>query len=211
MARLADALAVMEEERAIGSTMADAIRLLLLTSARKQEIATLKWDWVDVDRSCLRLPDSKTGAKVVPLAAAALELLAGLDRSSPYVLPSSRSGGPIVGLQRVWDAVRKRATALARQRAAEAGEPVDRAPDLTKVRIHDLRHSFASFAVADGATLFMVGKVLGHRQSSTTEIYAHLHDDPLKAVADRTGAKIAAALKAGAMRGRLLETHEPKA
>ena len=202
---LAEALAVMEEECSITDTMANAIRLLLLTGARKQEIATLQWAWVDLDRACLRLPDSKTGAKVVPLAAAALEILASLPRTSPYVLPSSRSRGPIVGLQRIWDAVRKRATELARQRAVEAGELADRAPDLSKVRIHDLRHSFASFAVSDGASLLMVGKVLGHRQASTTEIYAHLADDPLKAVADRTGAKIAAALAAGAKRGRPVE------
>lgn len=201
---LAEALTVMEGEGVISETMAQAIRLLLLTGCRKQEIATLQWAWVDVDRSCLRLPDSKTGAKVVPLATAALDILASLPRTSPYVLPSSRSGGPIVGLQRVWDAVRKRATVLARERTVRAGEPADQAPNLDKVRIHDLRHSFASFAVADGAPLFAVGKVLGHRQSSTTEIYAHLHDDPLKAVADRTGAKIAAALKAGDVRGRAI-------
>jgi site-specific recombinase XerD len=136
----------------------------------------------------------------VPLAAAALEVLAGLSRTSPYVLPSSKSDGPIVGIQKAWSAVRVRATELARQRAAEAGEPVDRAPSLMGVRLHDLRHSFVSFAVADGATLYMVGKVLGHKQSRTTEIYAHLHDDPLRAVADRTATKITDAMEAGARR-----------
>lgn len=70
-------------------------------------------------------------------------------------------------------------------------------PDL---RLHDLRHSFASFAVADGAALYLVGKVLGHKQASTTEIYAHLRDDPLKAVADATARKIAAAMKGDAER-----------
>lgn len=199
---LAEALAAMDEDRTLSDAMATAIRLLLLTGARKQEIATLRWEWVDFDRGCIRLPDSKTGAKVIPLAAAAIEILSRLERSSPFVLPSNRSDGPIVGLQRAWDAVRKRATVLARQRASDAGEPVDRAPNLTNVRLHDLRHSFASFAVADGATLFMVGKVLGHRQSSTTEIYAHLQDDPLKALADRTASKIASALKCGEMRIR---------
>jgi site-specific recombinase XerD len=63
------------------------------------------------------------------------------------------------------------------------------------LRLHDLRHSFASFAVADGNTLFMVGKVLGHKQARTTEVYAHLADDPVRAVADRTAARIAAAMK----------------
>jgi integrase len=199
---LADALTVMEDECSISSTAATAVRLLLLTGCRKSEILTLQWDWVDFDRGCLRLPDSKTGAKVVPLASAALAILADLDRTSPFVLPSDRGDGHFIGLQRVWERVRVRATALARQRAAEAGEPIASAPDLTNVRLHDLRHSFASFAVADGATLFMVGKVLGHKQSRTTEIYAHLADDPLRAVADRTASKISDAMKAGARRGK---------
>lgn len=199
---LADALAVMEDDATLHSTMANAIRLLMLTGCRKEEILQLKWQWVDFDRGCLRLPDSKTGAKVVPMAAAALALLSSLERTSPYVLPSRISNGSIVGLQKAWSKVRIRATSLAKERAVEAREPVDRAPDLTGVRLHDLRHSYASFAVADGATLFMVGKVLGHKQARTTEIYAHLHDDPLRAMADRTGAKIADAMRVGAGRER---------
>jgi site-specific recombinase XerD len=63
------------------------------------------------------------------------------------------------------------------------------------VRLHDLRHSFASFAIADGASLFMVGKVLGHRQARTTEIYAHLSDDPVRDVASRTAARLAEAMR----------------
>ncbi|WP_131196872.1 site-specific integrase [Lichenihabitans psoromatis] len=200
---LADALAVMEDSRTLAPAMANAIRLLLLTGCRRNEIRSLRWDWVDFDRGCLRLPDSKTGAKIVPLAAAVLELLASMERTSQYVLPSTKTEGHIVGLQKAWDRVRERATELAQVRAQAAGEPLDRAPNLTGVRLHDLRHSYASFAVADGATLFMVGKVLGHRQSRTTEIYAHLHDDPLKAVADRTGKRIADALRLGATRERM--------
>jgi integrase len=202
---VAEALAVMEEQAAINPQMAAAIRLLMLTGCRKEEITDLRWQWVDFDRSCLRLPDSKTGAKVVPLGAAALELLAGIKRTSPYVLPSSKTNGPIVGLQKAWASVRVKATQLARKRAEEAREPVDQAPNLMGVRVHDLRHSFASFAVADGAALFIVGKVLGHKQSRTTEIYAHLHDDPLRAVADRTAGKIADAMATGAKRRTPLE------
>lgn len=202
VAALADALAVMEEESAINPVMAAAVRLLMLTGCRKNEILTLKWAWVDFDRRCLRLPDSKTGAKTVPLAAAAMEILAGLEQKSEFVLPAAKGAGPVVGLQKAWEALRVRATDLARQRATERGEPADREPDLTGVRIHDLRHPFASFAVADGATLYMVGKVLGHKQARTTEGYAHLHDDPLRAVADRTAAKIANAMRAGTERDR---------
>ncbi len=178
VAALADALATLEDERAINPAMAAAIRLLMLTGARKGEILGLRWEWIDFDRGCIRLPDSKTGAKVVPLAAAALDILSALPRPSPYVLPAAKGGGHVVGLQKAWDRLRERA-------------------GLPGLRLHDLRHSFASFAVADGASLYLVGKVLGHRQARTTELYAHLSDDPLRAVAERTAARIAAAMTGG--------------
>ena len=151
-----------------------------MTGARKSEILTLRWEWVDFERGCLRLPDSKTGAKVVPLGAPALELLASLPRieNNPYVLPGDKAGGHFVGLQKAWERIRKRA-------------------GLEDMRLHDLRHSFASVAVAAGDSLYLVGKVLGHRQSRTTEIYAHLNDNPLRAVADRTARTIAAAMNGG--------------
>ncbi|HJU20475.1 MAG TPA: tyrosine-type recombinase/integrase [Stellaceae bacterium] len=181
MARLGDTLAAMEAEKSISATAAAAVRLLLLTGCRKSEILTLRWGWIDFERGCLRLPDSKTGAKVVPLAAAALEMLNELPRDpkSDFVLPAAKGDGHHVGLQKAWERVRVRA-------------------NLPDVRLHDLRHSFASFAVADGNTLFMVGKVLGHKQARTTEVYAHLADDPVRAVADRTAARIAAAMKGNA-------------
>jgi integrase len=176
VATLAEAVSGMEAEGRLGPTAAAAVRLLMLTGCRKTEILSLKWDWVDFERGCLRLPDSKTGAKVVPLAAAAMEVLSELPRTSAYVLPAARGGSHYSGLQKDWERVRARA-------------------GLPGLRLHDLRHSFASFAVADGNTLFMVGKVLGHKQARTTEVYAHLADDPLRAVADRTAARIAAAMK----------------
>ena len=154
-----------------------AVRLLMLTGARKGEILNLEWDWVDFERGCLRLPESKTGARVIPLGAPALELLASLPRveGNPYVLPGEKEGEHFVGLQKVWERLRKRA-------------------GLEDLRLHDLRHSFASVAVAGGDSLYLVGKVLGHRQSATTERYAHLADDPLRAVAERTAGTIAAAM-----------------
>src|SRR5262249_28592941 len=140
-------------------------------------ILSLRWEWVDIERGALRLPDSKSGAKTVPLASATLELLMGLPRDSGWVLPASKGAGYYTGLQKDWERVRVRA-------------------DLAGVRIHDLRHSFASFAVADGNSLYLIGKALGHKQARTTEIYAHLADDPVRAVADRTAARIAAAMTA---------------
>jgi integrase len=100
LARLADALVAMGGEQKLSVTAVTAIRLLLLTGCRKSEILSLRWDWVDVDRGCLRLPDSKTGAKVVPLASAALELLNGLPRASEFVLPAGKGAGHYIGLQK---------------------------------------------------------------------------------------------------------------
>lgn len=199
VAALADSLNVLEETRQLHERFAAAIRLLLLTGCRKGEITGLQWNWINMERGVIRLPDSKNGAKVVPLAPAAAEIISGLprERGNPYVLPAIRgeAKGPIRGLQKAWERVRRHATDLARRRQVEAGRNEDEAPDLTDVRIHDLRHSFASFAVVDGASLYLVGKVLGHKQARTTEIYAHLRDDPLKAVADRTATRIASVMK----------------
>jgi integrase len=181
LAKLADALAAMEAEHRLSPTATAAIRLLLLSGCRKSEILSLRWEWVDVERGVLRLPDSKTGAKVVPLAAAAVKLLAALPRRGDYVLPAATGAGYYTGLQKDWERVRART-------------------GLAGVRVHDLRHSFASFAVADGSSLYLIGKVLGHKQARTTEIYAHLADDPVRAVADRTAARIAAAMAPGGAR-----------
>ncbi|MFG1295579.1 tyrosine-type recombinase/integrase [Xanthobacter variabilis] len=199
VAALADSLRVLEETRQLHERFAAAIRLLLLTGCRKGEVVGLQWSWIDMQRGVIRLPDSKTGAKVVPLAPAAAEVLAGLGRvkGNPFVLPAIRGdqAQPLVGLQKAWEKVRAHATEMARERARKAGTSEDEAPNLSDVRIHDLRHSFASFAVMDGASLFLVGKVLGHKQARTTEVYAHLRDDPLQAVAARTAARIAEAMK----------------
>jgi integrase len=166
------------EERGVSGKMIDAIRLLILTGARKNEVCGLKWDWIDFERAVIRLPDSKTGAKTIPLGAPALEILSGIKRDdeSPYVFPAARGDGHLTGLRKVWTEL-----------AAEAG--------LQGVRLHDLRHGFASVAAADGQSLFLLGKVLGHAQSRTTERYSHVNVDPVRAVADRTAKKIAAAMK----------------
>ncbi len=180
LARLGDALSAAEQGGTTSPYAIAAIRLLLLTGARKSEVLTLRWENVDFERKWLRLPQSKTGAKVIPLGSPARELLADLPHQdgNPYVICGDKSGHHFVGLTKTWERIRRRA-------------------ELGGLRIHDLRHSFASVAVAGGDSLYLIGKVLGHKQARTTEVYAHLADDPLLAVADRTAGQIARAMKGG--------------
>ncbi len=152
-------------------------RLLLFTGARLSEILTLKWSYIDWNRGLVRLPDSKTGPKNLPLSGPALALIEDLPslQDNPYVLHGDREEAHFVGIQKPWQRIRHFA-------------------NLDDVRLHDLRHAFASIAVSGGDSLYLVGKVLGHRQASTTERYAHLQPAPLCDVANRTAAKIAAML-----------------
>ena len=191
---LGEALVEMEGDGSLPWVASAAIKLLLLTGARRGEILALRWEEVDLDRGCLRLKDSKTGAKVIRLAAAALSLLATLPRSSQWVLPAAKGSGHYVGLPKHWDAVRARANAIALTRAEREGRSLKGVPSFDDIRLHDLRHSFASFAVQSGGSLFLVGKVLGHKQSRTTERYAHASDEPLLATAELAAQRIARAL-----------------
>lgn len=154
------------------------IRLLILTGARLGELLTLRWTFVDTTRSCLRLPDSKTGAKVILINSDALAILAALPRidANPFVFPGHIHGAHLVNIQKPWRTIRHRA-------------------GLDDVRIHDLRHSFASVAVDVGGTLPVIGHLLGHRQAQTTARYAHVSPTPARQLVDATGAHIAAALK----------------
>jgi integrase len=164
--RLNAGLDALEAEGEINPFFAAGIRLLCLTGARKSEIFSARWAWIDFERGILALPDAKRGAKTVTLSEAALIILRALPRFSdnPHVLPGSKAGQPFVGLDAPWRLVRTRS-------------------GLEDVRIHDLRHTFASVAVAGGAPLYTVGKLLGHANASSTGRYAHLGDDPRRAVA----------------------------
>jgi len=147
--------------RAESPAVVAAVRLLLLTGARLNEILTLKWSQVDFDARLLRLSDSKTGEKTIVLSEPAIEVLTSLPRmaENPFVIYGRKKGTHLVNLQKPWRRIR-----------AEAG--------LEDVRIHDLRHSFASIAAANGMSLPMIGSLLGHSQAQTTQRYAHLADDP---------------------------------
>jgi integrase len=146
-----------------------AIRLLLLTGARLREVLDAKWEQLDVARGCLFLLDSKTGAKPLYLSGAALAVLDSLPRmaGNPYVIPGG-GAGPRADLKRPWAAVCK-----------EAG--------LEGLRLHDLRHSFASVGAGAGMGLPILGKLLGHSQASTTQRYAHLASDPMHAAVEQIG------------------------
>jgi len=138
------------------------IRLLLLTGARKGEILDLEWDEIDFDKHLIFKKDSKTGAKTIFLSTDAERILNALPRlDAKWVFPALHGGKHYQGLTKVWLRVR-----------AAAG--------LEDVRIHDLRHTFASMAAASGASLPMIGKMLGHTQHQTTMRYAHLVDDPVR-------------------------------
>lgn len=178
LGRLTAALSAMELAGANRHGLS-IIRLLLLTGARKGEIEGLRWSEVDIARSRLALEDSKTGARFVPLGAAALEVFGKLPISrSEFVFPGSGDNGRhYVGTPRLWAAVLKSA-------------------GLQKVRLHDLRHTYASFGVAGGLSLPMIGAILGHRDVKTTQQYAHLADDPVRAAADLTAGAIAGAMAA---------------
>jgi integrase len=172
--------AAMGEARATmpNSTFIDAMKLIALTGCRKSEICNLTWTEVDIEQGFLRLRQSKVGPRAVPLGDDAVLLLADMKgaASGPWVFPSRRGGGPIVGLQKVWNGVRIKA-------------------DLPGLRIHDLRHSFASEAINSGASLFLTGSVLGHRYAATTQRYAHLQPSPVRTVATNTAARISKALE----------------
>lgn len=152
-----------------------ALRLLLLTGARLREILNLKWEYVDLQRGLLLLPDSKTGRKAVILNPPAMVILAGLTRVGDFVIAGENKDRPRADLNRPWRAVSRRA-------------------DLSGVRIHDLRHTHASIGAAAGLGLHIIGKLLGHSQPSTTARYAHLADDPLRRASASIGTAVAEAL-----------------
>ncbi len=172
--RLGAALRDAESEGFASSTAIAAIRLLMLTGCRSGEIKSLKWEHVNLEAGELRLPESKTGAKVVHLGDPAIAVLRGIARreGSPWVLPGLKPDGHITYLHDAWRRILERA-------------------GIDDLRIHDLRHSFASGGLLVGEGLPMIGKLLGHTKVQTTQRYAHLANDPVKAAANRIASRIA--------------------
>jgi integrase len=180
--RLDAALTAGEAQGTISIHAAAAIRLLVLTGCRLGEILTLPWSAVDLQNRQLVLARHKTdtkGVKAVPLSAPAIEVFNRLPRAdgNPYVIVGALPGRPLCELQKPWRRVR-----------SQAG--------LSDVRLHDLRHSFASFCAAAGLSLPVIGGLLGHTSQQSTARYAHLSQDSLQRAAESAGATIAPLLTA---------------
>ena len=154
-------------------SVTNAIKLLLLTGCRLSEILTLKWEYIDKLHHRINLPDSKTGKKSVYISPFVLEIFENIERKqdNPYVIYGTVEGKHLINLQKAWRRIRKRA-------------------GLDDVRIHDLRHSFASIGAASGLSLPIIGALLGHTQTQTTARYAHLIGEPLKDATSLIGEKM---------------------
>lgn len=179
LARMGAALAAAEKDETEPPAAIDSIRMLVFTGARLSEILTLMHEHVNWELGALVLPDSKTGFKTIPLSAPAREILERQPtiEGNPYVFPGHRHGQHFVSLGHVWERIRK-------------------AAEIPDVRIHDLRHSYASVGAAAGLGLPIIGALLGHTEASTTQRYAHLAQDPLKAATELIGSRIDQAMKA---------------
>jgi integrase len=176
--RIGDALTRLEAEGIVTLGVGRVVRLLALTGMRLGEVRTLKWDWLDLEYHCFRLPTAKAGARIVVLGAPALAYLASLERIGPHVCPGLDGDKPLGKRQfyPIW-----------RQLAAAA--------KLENARPHDFRHTVGTYGAQTGANAFLIRDALGHRTLSMAGRYAGRHADPLKALADQVEGRIAAALE----------------
>jgi len=180
--RLGAVLSEAERTQTEHPSVIAAVRLIALTGCRRGEILGLRWEDLDLENGWLLIQDSKTGKKTQPISAPTRMLLAELHQRSngcPWVCPGRGREKPLVAMTYAWFRIRKQA-------------------GLDDVRLHDLRHSFASIAAASGHSLLIIGRMLGHTQAATTQRYAHLADDPLRRANETVGSRVAAALRGDA-------------
>lgn len=198
------------------------VRLLLLTGARLREIMHAKWEWIDWDMNMLKLPDSKTGKKIIHLSPSAIAVLQATPKvkGNPYIIVGGVVGKPLVNSKKPWMRIKESATVdflktdddygpiiekfwkkhktfPPYQTLCEEAEKqgLEKPMGLTDVRLHDLRHTYASICVTQGMSLQMVSKLLGHTRASTSERYAHLAHDPVSNAAAEVGEKISGAIR----------------
>lgn len=173
--RLLEVLKGAEINRSELPSSITAIKLLLLTGCRLSEILTLKWEYIDIEHHRINFPDSKTGKKTIYISPYVIEVLGSIKqhKNNPYVIYDLKQGSHLTNLQTAWSRIRKKAK-------------------LDDVRLHDLRHSFASIGAASGLSLPIIGALLGHNHVQTTARYAHLIGDPLREAANLIGEKIKA-------------------
>ena len=176
---LGEAIRTCEVGDVIDPWQACLFRCLLLTGMRRDELRTLPWGAVDFGRKMILLADSKTGARDVPMSAPVEAQLTALPRlaGNPFVFCGTKPGQAVVNVAKPWTRVLQAAR-------------------IEKVRLHDLRHTAASIGVATGASLHLIGGVLGHKNSATTARYAHLSDDPVRATSEVIAKRISAVLDA---------------
>jgi integrase len=177
IAAAADAIERAGRDGVIGPHAAAGLRLALFTGARSGEVTAIKWEHIDWSRKLARLPDSKTNdPRTIHLGDAAIEVLRTVPRVGPFVIAGAVPGEPYKNLSRAWGTAR-----------AYAG--------LDDVRLHDLRHSYASLAASQGVSLQMIGKLLGHKVAATTQRYAHLARDQVASINDDLDAAMRAAIE----------------
>jgi integrase len=185
--RAADGIEQAEREGKITPHGAAGLRLALLTGARSGEVTAVEWSHVHLDLKLIRIPDSadlpgrKTGARTIQLSDAAIEVIRTIPRVGKFVIAGALPDEPYQSLSRAWTKARAYV-------------------ELDDVRLHDLRHSYASLAARRGVTLLTIGKLLGHRDAKTTQRYAHLCQDVVASVNDDLGAVMTAAIEKGRAR-----------
>ncbi len=175
-ARLGDALGAALGDGSETIHTVSAILLLIYTGCRHGEILNLKWDYVTPHH--LELPDSKTGARRIPLPREAYDILMELPRleGNPYVILGESETGPLINLQKPWRRIRHLA-------------------GLDDVRIHDLRHTYASVAIQNGIDPFTLKEIMGHKNLQTTLRYAHLADETVQRAAGSVAARLARSMR----------------
>ncbi len=181
--KLGGVLATAERDKTETEHVVAAFRLLIFTGCRMSEIRDLKWDYVT--NTHLELPDSKTGARMIPLPPEARRILKTLTRAgkNPYVIVGEIAGQQMQDLEKPWRRIRK-------------------AAGLEDVRIHDLRHTYASNAIMAGLPVPVLGKILGHTQIQTTMRYVHLADKPVRDAANKVSKGLGVLLTYRPKRGK---------